>query len=115
VTVEPLVLETAVDLATETSSQLFHGKDHGVGASLFFIHMEPGRGPSLHRHAYPEVFFVHDGEVTFRVDGAEHVIRGGQTVVVPAGAVHGFENTGSGTLEMTSVHPVAEMKTEWIG
>ena len=57
--------------------------------------MEPGRGPSLHRHAYPEVFIVADGEATFTVDGAEHVARGGQTVVVPAGAAHRFQNTGS--------------------
>jgi dTDP-4-dehydrorhamnose reductase len=48
------------------------------------------------------------------VDGAEHVARGGQTVVVPAGAAHRFENTGSRTLELTSIQPVAEMKTEWL-
>ena len=73
-----------------------------------------GGGPSLHRHAYPEVFIVADGEATFTVDGAEHVARGGQTVVVPAGAAHRFQNTGSVTLELTSIQPVAEMKTEWL-
>ena len=111
---QPLVFETAVDFATETSSQQFEGGAHGVDASFFLIHMEPGRGPSAHRHAYPEVFILASGEATFTVDDAEYVARGGQTVVVPAGAWHGFKNTGSERLEMTSIHPVGEMKTEWM-
>ena len=111
---EPLVFDTAVDLATETATQTFDGHEHGVDASFMLVHMEPGRGPSLHRHAYPEVFIVASGEASFTVDGAEHVARGGQTVVVPAGAAHRFENTGDVTLELTSIQPVAEMQTEWI-
>ena len=111
---EPLVFETAVDLATETTTQTFNGHEHGVGASFMLVHMAPGRGPSLHRHAYPEVFILQDGEATFTVDGSEYVARGGQVVVVPAGAAHRFRNTGEVTLELTSVQPVAEMKTEWL-
>ena len=61
---QPLVFETAVDFATETSSQQFLGGQYGVDASFFLVHMEPGRGPSLHRHAYPEVFILRDGEAT---------------------------------------------------
>ena len=34
-------------------------------------------------------------------------------IVVPAGAAHGSEH-GRGTLEVMSVHPVAEMETEWL-
>jgi mannose-6-phosphate isomerase-like protein (cupin superfamily) len=67
----PVVLTAATDLATETTSQRFHGRDHGVGVS-------------------------------------------GQVVVVPAGATHAFRNTGATTLEMVSIHPVAEMVTEWV-
>jgi mannose-6-phosphate isomerase-like protein (cupin superfamily) len=114
VSVEPLVFETAVDFATETSSEQFLGGRHGVDASFFLLHMEPGRGPSLHRHAYPEVFILRDGEATLTVDGAEYVARGGQLVIVPAGAAHAFKNTGSVTLEAMTIHPVPEMKTEWL-
>jgi quercetin dioxygenase-like cupin family protein len=112
--VKPLVFETAVDLATETSSQQFEGGEHGVEVSFFLVHMEPGRGPRLHRHAYPEVFIVQGGEATFTVDGAEHVARAGRTLVVPAGAAHKFKNTGAETLHMTTIHPVGTMKTEWL-
>lgn len=111
---EPLVFETAVDFATETSSEQFLGGQYGVDASFFLLHMEPGRGPSLHRHAYPEVFILRDGEATLTVDGAEYVARGGQIVIVPAGAAHGFKNTGPATLEAMTIHPVPAMKTEWL-
>ena len=108
-----LVLETEVDLATETSSQQFEGAEHGVDVSFFLTHMEPGRGPALHRHAYPEVFVIASGEATFTVGEDSFVARGGQTLVVPAGEWHAFKNTGSDLLEMTNIHPVAAMKTEW--
>jgi mannose-6-phosphate isomerase-like protein (cupin superfamily) len=51
--------------------------------------------------------------VTFVVDGASITAHGGQVVVVPPGATHEFTNSGTETVEMTSIHPVAEMQTEW--
>ena len=112
---EPIVLDAPTDLATETASQLFLGRDHGgVGVSFFLNHTAPGGGVGAHRHPYPELFIVHDGEATFTVDGVDYPGRGGHVIVVPAGAVHGFRNTGAGTLEMTSLHVSAEMDTEWV-
>ena len=112
---EPIVLDAPADLATETASQLFLGRDHGgVAVSFFLNHTAPGGGVRAHRHPYPEVFVVHDGEATFSVDGVDYPGRGGHVIVVPAGAAHGFRNTGAGTLEMTSIHVAAEMETEWI-
>jgi mannose-6-phosphate isomerase-like protein (cupin superfamily) len=111
---KPILFDTATDLGTETTSQQFQGAEYGFDASFFLVHFEPGQGPRLHRHAYPEVFILADGEATFTVDGAEYVARGGQTVVVPAGAAHKFRNSGSVRLELTSIHPVGEMSTEWL-
>lgn len=111
---DPIVLDAPTDLGTETASQLFLGRDHGVGVSFFMNHMAPGRAVRAHRHPYPEVFVIHDGEATFTVDGADYAGRGGHVIVVPAGAVHGFRTTGAGTLEMTSIHVSAEMDTEWV-
>jgi quercetin dioxygenase-like cupin family protein len=111
---EPILLTAAADLATETTSQLFPGSRFGVDVSFFLNHTAPGRRVRGHRHPYPEVFVVLDGEVTVTVDGTEITARGGQLVVVPAGATHGFANSGADTLEMISIHPVAEMTTEWV-
>jgi mannose-6-phosphate isomerase-like protein (cupin superfamily) len=111
---EPILLNAA-DLGTSTTAQCFEGRQHGAGVavSFFLNHTEPGRGPGNHRHPYPEVFVVQDGMAAFVVDGATLTARGGQIVVVPAGATHAFRNAGSRTLEMISIHPAAEMVTEW--
>ena len=111
---EPILLTAEADLATETTSQLFPGKRFGVDVSFFLNHTAPGRRVRGHRHPYPEVFVVLDGDVTFTVDGEALTARAGQLVVVPADATHAFENSGPDTLEMISIHPVAEMTTEWV-
>jgi len=115
-TAEPILLTAATDLASGTTAERFDGAAHGGGiaVSFFLNHTPPGRGADAHRHPYAEVFVVHDGEGTFVVDGVPVSARGGQVVVVPAGATHAFRNSGGRTLEMTSIHPAAEMVTEWL-
>ena len=108
------VLLDARDLATGGTAELFRGADFGADVSFFLNHAKPGHVTGAHRHPYPEVFAVLDGEASFTVDGATIRARGGQVLVVPAQAVHGFANVGAATLEMVSIHPVAEMVTEWI-
>ena len=112
---EPIVLTAGTDLAAGITAERFGGREHGGGVeiSFFLNHTPPGRVVSDHRHPYGEVFILLDGEATFRVDGAEASARGGQVVVAPAGAMHGFRNSGTGTLEMISIHAAAEMVTEW--
>ena len=112
----PIVLDVDVDLASGPTAQQFEGAVHGGGGGVAFFlnHTPPGRGAEAHRHPYAEVFVIQEGEVTFVVDGAEIAAHGGQVVVVPPGATHAFRNTGEATLEMTSLHPAAEMVTEWI-
>ena len=115
-TAAPIVLTAVTDLASGTTAQRFDGATHGggIGVSFFLNHTPPGRGADVHRHPYAEVFVVADGEATFVVDGIAVTAHGGQVVVVPAGATHAFRNSGERTLEMTSIHPAAEMVTEWL-
>ena len=111
---QPTLLTAATDLATDTTSQLFRGIDHGVGVSFFINHTRPGAEVAPHRHPYPEVFVVHAGQMVFTVDGNELTATAAQVVVVPAGAAHGFRNASGAVVEMLSIHPVAEMQTEWL-
>jgi quercetin dioxygenase-like cupin family protein len=54
-----------------------------------------GRVPSTHAHPQQEErFTVTEGCMTFRVRGRRRVARPGDTVVVPAGAIHHFANHG---------------------
>lgn len=54
-----------------------------------------GNAPPKHFHpAQDERFQVLAGELTARVDGAERVLRAGDTIEIPRGAVHQLWNTG---------------------
>jgi mannose-6-phosphate isomerase-like protein (cupin superfamily) len=90
----------------------FEGGDHGSPVSLFIGGVTPGGGPVLHRHPYEETFVLQSGTVRFTVDGEELDARGGQVVVVPAGAKHRFVVTGDEPLQFVSVHPAPQMVQE---
>jgi mannose-6-phosphate isomerase-like protein (cupin superfamily) len=86
----------------------------GVNASLILVDMQPGEGPKLHRHPYPEVFIVLEGRSTFTVESATLDAVGGQIVVVRAGAAHKFLSSGTGRLRQIDIHPSARFITEWL-
>jgi quercetin dioxygenase-like cupin family protein len=111
---KPIVLTAADELALGPAAERFIGADYDTSVSFFINHTPPGHVTGPHRHPYAEVFVVHTGELTFTVSGEDVAARGGQVVVVPAGEVHGFRNAGPETVEMVSIHPAAEMETEWL-
>ena len=87
----------------------------GIGASLIFVDVEPGRGPSLHTHDYEELLIVLEGRATLRGTGDEEVVVGaGEIVVVPAGEPHGFFNSGDGPLRQIDVHLNPRFETDWL-
>ena len=90
------------------------GEELGAGVSIIKVDTPPGRGPSLHRHEYEEVFVLHKGEVTFTVGDEERVARPGDIVVVPPGTPHGFVNSGDESLGMTAIHVNPRFVTEWL-
>jgi mannose-6-phosphate isomerase-like protein (cupin superfamily) len=92
----------------------FVGSEHGSGLSIILLEAGPGKGPSLHRHKYEEVFVVHEGEVTFTIGDAQVGAGPGDVAVVPAGTPHGFVNSGGGPLRMTAIHHAPEFLTEWL-
>lgn len=86
----------------------------GVAASLIFFDGPPGSGPKLHRHPYPEVFVVQEGQATFTVGDATIEATAGQILVAPAGVPHKFVNTGSGPLRQIDIHTSDRFVTEWL-
>ncbi|MCC7479504.1 cupin domain-containing protein [bacterium] len=66
------------------------------GAFDFFIGtLPPGGGPPLHRHPEAEAIYVLEGEVTFKLGGAETRAAGAGTLLfAPSMAPHGFFNSG---------------------
>ena len=99
-------------LASNFSRELVGADCGGVPACVIFVDAEPGRGPSLHKHPYAELFFLLEGEGTFS-DGESE--RGpGEVVIVPPETPHSFVNNGTERLRQIDVHLSATFQTDWL-
>lgn len=91
------------------------GDDYGgIQASVILVNAAPGQGPRLHKHAYPELFFVVDGEAKFTDGKEQRVVRSGEIVIVSADQPHAFVNAGAGRLHQIDVHLSPRFVTEWL-
>ena len=70
---------------------------------LFEQWVAPGNGAPTHSHSVEEVLTVRDGEAEMWIGEERMVVRAGQSLVVPAGRLHGFRNAGTGTLHIHAV------------
>jgi mannose-6-phosphate isomerase-like protein (cupin superfamily) len=103
------------DLEHTRHAHEFVGAEHGdIPFSLILVHSQPGVGPKLHRHPYPEVFVVESGQATFRIGAATALVDAGHVVVSPPGEAHGFVNSGPGELRLIAIHGAGRFDTEWL-
>lgn len=102
------------DLTEAEFSRELEGEEYGVPASVIFVDAAPGEGPSLHVHAYAELFFVLDGEATFGDGEHERTVGAGAVVIVPPEQPHTFVNPGPGRLRQIDVHLNARFATRWL-
>lgn len=72
----------------------------------------PGHGAPDHIHAVEEVLRVLAGVTSIWVDGERQTVVAGESVIIPAGVCHGFENTGSDTLHTLAIlaAPIFEVR-----
>jgi mannose-6-phosphate isomerase-like protein (cupin superfamily) len=102
-------------LETGNFSVELEGKNHAnPGISLILVDAAPGRGPSLHVHAYAEVMIVQEGTGTFTDGVSAHEVTAGHVVIVPAGRPHAFTNTGDGPLRQIDIHVADAFATDWL-
>jgi quercetin dioxygenase-like cupin family protein len=102
------------ELRNANNSPEFEGADHGgADVSFFLVDAAPGRGPSLHKHEYAEVFIVLEGQATFRGADGERDVSAGHVVVVPPGEPHGFTASGDGSRQV-NIHASPRFVTEWL-
>jgi mannose-6-phosphate isomerase-like protein (cupin superfamily) len=95
------------ELRRSETACLFEGAAAGadVAVSVFVTEYTGGRGPDLHLHPYPEVFYVEEGVGEFTAGDERQLVEGGHFVVVPAETPHGFKQRGEARLRVVSVHP----------
>ena len=94
-----------LDLPLRGSSYNFVGAENGdVNVSVFLFRGAPGAGPGPHRHPYDEIQFIQEGRGHWVVDGKEFEAGAGDILVIKAGEVHSFKNTGDTPLVQLDVH-----------
>ena len=81
-----------VAVAGDTYTILLTGKDTAGRYCLIDMLVPPGGGPPPHRHDFEEMFTVLEGEIEATFRGAKSVVRGGESVNIPANAPHAFHN-----------------------
>src|SRR5262245_17743942 len=101
----PMLKLRQSDLPFRGSSHDLVGADHGnVNVSAFLFRGLPGAGPGPHRHPYDEVQFIQEGRGTWVVNGQEFEAAAGDILVIKAGEVHSFKNTGETPLVQLDMH-----------
>ncbi|MCK8468554.1 cupin domain-containing protein [Microbacterium sp. KSW4-16] len=88
-------------------SRRFVGVEHGAEVSYFFVENQPGEGPGLHWHPYPETWVVIEGVASITVGEETFVAEAGDTVTGPAFTPHRFINAGDGVLKIIGIHASA--------
>ena len=103
------VLRAADRAPSKSRTVRFEGVAYGTNISFFAVDNEPGQGPGLHTHPYPETWIVHSGLA--RIVAGDEVIEAGpgDIVVVPGGVKHRFTNVGEGRLVIFCVHDTGTM------
>jgi quercetin dioxygenase-like cupin family protein len=70
---------------------------------MFEQWISPGTGAPTHKHPVEEVLTVREGEAEMWLEEQRVIVSAGQSLIVPAGRMHGFRNSGSGTLHVHAV------------
>jgi mannose-6-phosphate isomerase-like protein (cupin superfamily) len=90
----------------------FEGEPYGSGVSFFLVNNEPGAGPDLHKHPYPETWIVRSGTARFTADGQDVEAGPGDIVVVGSDTPHKFKNIGESRLDIVCIHASPRMIQE---
>lgn len=92
----------------------FEGEPYGSGVSFFHVNNEPGSGPDLHKHPYPETWIVRAGKARITADGESVEVGPGDIVVASAETPHKFKNIGTERLEIICIHASPCIIQEWL-
>ena len=77
---------------------------NGAAALCMFEQwVAPGHGAPTHSHPVEEVLTVRDGEAEMWLGEERRIVTAGQALIVPAGRLHGFRNSGTTTLHIHAV------------
>jgi quercetin dioxygenase-like cupin family protein len=88
------VPEQPVDAAEGLSKAvLLDESDDAPHFAIRRFRLDPGASVPRHTNAVEHEQYVLAGEYTVGIDGEEHTVEAGDTLLIPAGTVHRYENT----------------------
>jgi mannose-6-phosphate isomerase-like protein (cupin superfamily) len=82
---------------------MISARNGATALCLFEQWVAPGNGAPTHRHPVEEVLMVREGEADMWIEDDHVTVRGGQSLIIPAGRRHGFRNSGMGTLHVQAI------------
>jgi mannose-6-phosphate isomerase-like protein (cupin superfamily) len=96
------------------TSMIVSAQNGAAQLCIFEQWVAPGQGTPTHSHSVEEVLTVREGEAEMWMDGARMRVAAGQSLIVPAGRLHGFRNSGTTTLHIHAVlaSPIFEQLVE---
>lgn len=77
----------------------------GKHLQLVLMTLKPGESIGRETHATHDQFFrIEQGTGLLVIDGTTHAFKGGDGIIVPAGAVHNLTNTGDAPLRLYTIY-----------
>jgi mannose-6-phosphate isomerase-like protein (cupin superfamily) len=94
-----------IEALTEHNSAFRHVLYTGQHLQLVLMALNPGESIGVETHATHDQFFrIEQGKGTASINGVTRKVKGGDCVIVPAGAVHNLTNTGDQTLRVYTLY-----------
>jgi mannose-6-phosphate isomerase-like protein (cupin superfamily) len=85
------------------SRMLVSARNGATQLCIFEQWVAPGAGAPTHSHPVEEVLTVREGEAEMWIGEARMTLSAGQSLIVPAGRLHGFRNCGTSKLHIHAV------------
>jgi mannose-6-phosphate isomerase-like protein (cupin superfamily) len=82
---------------------IFAAENGATGLCIFEQWTAPGTGAPTHSHPFEEVLTVRAGEAEMWIGADRVTVKAGQSLLIPPGKLHGFRNSGQGTLHIHAV------------
>lgn len=64
------------------------GAEQSEQVTVLLVRFAPGGRNVFHRHTFDQVLYVTEGEGIVASETEEHIVRAGDTIVIPAGERH---------------------------
>lgn len=94
-----------IETLTEENSDFRKVLYTGHNLQLVLMALTPGQDIGLETHATHDQFFrIEKGKGEVVIDGVRHKIKGGDGLIVPAGAKHNVLNTGDKSLRLYTIY-----------